>query len=86
MVFDMAVNSGPARAVRTLQACLGVAADGAFGPLTRTALTVAEPRTLIRRFAREREAFFRSLGAFDVFGRGWLRRLAAVTVQAEAWA
>jgi lysozyme family protein len=34
MVFDMAVNSGPARAVRTLQGCLGVTSDGAFGPLT----------------------------------------------------
>lgn len=85
MVFDMAVNSGPGRAVRFLQQCLGVTADGAFGPLTRTALSVAEPRTLIVRYAKEREAFFRSLGTFDAFGRGWLRRLREVTGRAESW-
>lgn len=86
MVFDMAVNSGPARAVRTLQRCLGLTADGAFGPLTITALKVAEPKVLIARYSAAREGFFRSLGTFDTFGKGWMRRLRAVTAKAESWA
>lgn len=82
MVFDAAVNSGPARAVRMLQTCLGLAADGAFGPLTRTALAAAEPASLIRRYAAERERFLRSLPTFDAFGEGWMRRVRAVTAKA----
>lgn len=81
MVFDTAVNSGPARAVRMLQQSLGVAADGAFGPLTRTALAVAEPEPLIGRYAAERERFLRSLATFDVFGQGWMGRVRAVTAR-----
>lgn len=37
-VFDMAVNSGPRRAVKTLQSLLGVGADGALGPVSIAAL------------------------------------------------
>lgn len=37
-VFDFAVNSGPGRAVKTLQGLLGVAADGDLGPVTIDAL------------------------------------------------
>ena len=37
-VFDFAVNSGPDRAVRTLQAEIGSVADGQVGPLTVEAI------------------------------------------------
>jgi hypothetical protein len=37
-VFDFAVNSGPARAVKALQRELGVAQDGLVGPVTLGAL------------------------------------------------
>jgi len=37
-VFDFAVNSGPGRAVKTLQGLLGVGADGALGPVSIAAL------------------------------------------------
>ncbi|WP_281423880.1 glycosyl hydrolase 108 family protein, partial [Mesorhizobium silamurunense] len=33
-VFDFAVNSGPGRAAKYLQAVLGVAQDGRVGPAT----------------------------------------------------
>ncbi|MCD6073099.1 MAG: hypothetical protein K0S42_3615 [Microvirga sp.] len=42
-VFDLAVNSGPARAVRMLQTVLGVAVDGIVGPVTLEAAWQAEP-------------------------------------------
>jgi len=37
-VFDAAVNHGPGRATKILQGVLGVGADGAFGPVSITAL------------------------------------------------
>lgn len=36
-VFDFAVNSGPARAAKYLQAIVGTAQDGKIGPATLTA-------------------------------------------------
>jgi lysozyme family protein len=42
-VFDMAVNSGPARAVRTLQRVLGVTVYGVPGPETTSAAHEAGP-------------------------------------------
>ena len=36
--FDFGVNSGPSRAVRTLQQVVGVAADGKIGPKTLAAV------------------------------------------------
>jgi lysozyme family protein len=86
MVFDMAVNSGPARAVRTLQEALGVAADGAFGPITKTAVEAADLPSLLARYSTAREAFYRGLKTFATFGKGWLSRLSAVTDKAKAWA
>lgn len=78
VVFDAAVLSGIQRAVKTLQAAAGAEADGHLGPHTLTAVA-ALPRTdLIRAFCDRREAFFRSLGTFDTFGRGWLNRLHGV--------
>jgi len=37
-VFDFAVNSGPARAVKTLQRIVGVPADGVMGAMTLDAV------------------------------------------------
>jgi lysozyme family protein len=37
MLFDFAVNSGPVKAIKTLQGVLKVRADGLVGPLTLAA-------------------------------------------------
>ena len=37
-MFDFAVNSGPSRATKALQAVVGVKADGVYGPLSRAAV------------------------------------------------
>ena len=73
-VFDLAVNSGPSRAVKILQKCVGVEQDGVIGPKTMAAIKASPPRTLIICFSDARRAFYRSLKAFETFGRGWLRR------------
>lgn len=81
-VFDFAVNSGPDRAVRVLQAALGVAADGEVGPKTLAALRSADNRALINAICDRRLAFLRGLATFPVFGRGWTSRVAAVRAAA----
>lgn len=86
MVFDMAVNSGVSRAAKFLQACVGATPDGKVGPATLRAASAVKPDVLIARYAERREAFYRSLGTFKVFGRGWMRRLVDVSRQAAAWA
>ena len=77
-VFDLAVNSGPVRAVRMLQNVLGVPADGIIGPVTLKAARHADPLETIRRLTRARLGFLGRLAAWPVFGRGWRRRVLAV--------
>lgn len=75
VVFDMAVNSGPSRAARTLQAALGVQVDGKIGPQTIQAAKVVHPSGLISDYCDSRLAFLRSLDGWATFGRGWKARV-----------
>jgi lysozyme family protein len=77
-VFDLAVNSGPVRAVRMLQSILGVAADGIVGPVTLSTARQAHPVESIRRLTRACLGYLGRLAAWPVFGRGWRRRVLAV--------
>jgi lysozyme family protein len=82
MVFDMGVNAGPGRSIKLLQAAVGVTADGGLGPISMAAVQAADPVKLIDQFSRNKEAFYRSLDSFTVYGTGWLNRVAAVKVKA----
>ena len=74
-LFDFAVNSGPVRAVKALQASLKVKADGWIGPLTLDALkariAAAGVTGLIVGLCDGRLSFLQRLATFAVFGRGW---------------
>lgn len=74
--LDVAVNHGPSRARRLLQAAAGVATDGIIGPITLAALRAADPNDLTFRFLAERLDFYTSLPTWGVFGKGWTRRVA----------
>jgi lysozyme family protein len=80
VVFDVAVNSGPGRAVKFLQSCVGVTADGGFGPATLAAVEKAEedPTRLIEMYCAKRLEFLQSLKTFETFGKGWSRRVQEV--------
>lgn len=73
-VFDAAVNSGPGRAARWLQECVGVTADGAIGPKTLQAVN-SYPGDLQSDYCDKRLKFLQSLPTFPTFGRGWTRRV-----------
>jgi lysozyme family protein len=79
-VFDVAVNSGPGRAVKFLQSCVGVTADGGFGPATLAAVKKSEedPARLIELYCAKRLEFLQSLKTFETFGKGWSRRVQEV--------
>ena len=74
-VFDWAVNSGVSQASKALQRVLGVLDDGIIGSRTVAATCRQENQTVVvEAISQKREDFYRSLGTFDTFGRGWLRR------------
>jgi lysozyme family protein len=85
-VFDAAVNSGPGRAIRWLQAELGARQDGVVGPETISKLMQAEPVALVNSYCDRRLRFMQSLRHWPTFGRGWSRRVAEVRRQAVEWA
>ena len=77
-VFDFAINSGPSRAAKTLQAVISVNADGKIGPATLGALETANPRDVVTSVCEARLAFLQSLPTYDNFGKGWSRRVSEV--------
>lgn len=81
-VFDFAVNSGPGRAARYLQAVLGVAQDGAIGPQTIAAATAKPAGFIIDHLCDARLAFLEKLPTWPTFGRGWSARVASVRTEA----
>lgn len=74
-VFDHAVNAGPGRALKLLQASLGVSQDGIWGKQTKDALMRYTAADASRAYSAYRESFYRTRPNFDTFGRGWLRRV-----------
>jgi lysozyme family protein len=78
-VFDCAVNSGPSRSIRLLQAaCGGLVIDGIIGAKTIAAAQVV----LVGKVIDQREAFLRRIVVRDpsqeVFLKGWINRTTAL--------
>jgi lysozyme family protein len=77
-VFDAAVNSGIGQAIRWLQRAVGVADDGVVGPLTLASINRENDTSAIRaRYNGHRLDFMTRLSTWDVFGKGWARRIAS---------
>jgi lysozyme family protein len=87
-VFDFAVNSGPGRAARYIQAIVAVETDGQLGPKSLAAIRNYCDRwganDLILRYCASRLDFMRKLGTWKVFGKGWSRRVSGVQKMAQA--
>jgi lysozyme family protein len=83
-MFDFGVNAGPGRAIKVMQSAVGVTPDGGFGPMTLAAVQAIDPVELIEKFSQAKEDFYRSLGTFATFGKGWLNRVADVKVKANS--
>lgn len=77
-VFDFAVNSGPSRAAKYLQAGAGVPQDGRIGPATLKALGNKPAGAIIDDLCDARLAFLKRLPTWPVFGKGWASRVESV--------
>ena len=87
VVFDVAVNSGAGRAIKILQSCVGVVADGGFGSVTMAAVCQFKGeslKTIINEFCDAHIEYYKTLKLFSIYGEGWLHRVAKVRAQALA--
>lgn len=75
-VFDFAVNAGMQTAIRKLQAAIGVAEDGHWGPISAAKLAAMNVNDVLLLFAAHRLLYYTSLSSFSTFGKGWTRRVA----------
>lgn len=82
-VFDMGVNSGPNRAVKTLQKVVGVKQDGWIGEATLSAVKDYEGGVpqLIRDYCEARMRFLMAIKGstgWSANGRGWTIRVTGI--------
>jgi lysozyme family protein len=80
VLFDGAINSGPAKSIMWMQEAAGVASDGKFGPITLAAIMKADPDVLASRATGYRLKFMTDLSTWPTFGKGWARRVAAILI------
>jgi lysozyme family protein len=85
-VFDAAVNSGPGRSSKWLQAAIGANQDGAIGPNTLAKVQAIEPVKVVNDMCEQRLAFLKALRTWRTFGRGWGQRVAGVRATAAVMA
>lgn len=85
-IFDLAVNVGPAKAHKIVQASLiqmhfQITADGVFGNMTLTATNDADPVTLLALIKIEAMKYYTKIATNDtkqrVFLTGWINRVLA---------
>lgn len=81
-VFDFAVNSGPGRATKYLQAAVGTAQDGRLGPATLRAVRARPAGTIIDDLCDARLTFLKRLPTWPIFGKGWSDRVGSVRSRA----
>lgn len=86
-VFDVSVNSGPARAIWFLQRALAITADRKLSRATLAAARQIPAATIIERICDDRLQWLRRLRRgrlWAVFGKGWGRRVENVRAAALA--
>ncbi len=77
-VFDAAVNSGPGRSAKWLQAAVGAKQDGGIGPKTLAKVGEHDSVKVTDDICDLRLTFLHSLDNWATFGRGWNRRVEGV--------
>ena len=74
-LFDCAVNSGCSSATKLLQRSLGVVSDGKIGKQTIAAAQAKNQTELLIDFLTARAVFYARLAKFELYGKGWMKRL-----------
>ncbi len=82
LVFDCSVVTGVSTAVRILQDCLRITADGILGPQTRRAITENANSINLEDYVMRQKTYFASCVDYPLYGRGWFRRVNDALTQA----
>lgn len=82
-IIDFAVNSGPSKAIKSMQAVLQVDIDGVIGPKTFAAINLTDPLYLCEKINDNRLQFLQSLPTWKFFGNGWSARVGRVMKASE---
>ncbi len=83
-IVDHGVNSGRSTTVKIVQRVLNdsfgknLAVDGGMGPLTLSAVNSVNANDFFVKFSAAREAYYRSLSKFSIFGTSWLGRIQTI--------
>ncbi len=89
LLFDAAVNLGPAQAVVLLQRVLSVADDGVIGPVTLEAVRTMPLAELLARYSEIRCRWYQELADSRPLHRpslkGWRLRTFRVAIEAGRW-
>ena len=83
-LFDCAVNSGCASAAKLLQKVLNVSSDGKIGKQTIAAAQSKDQTELLIDFLTARAVFYARLAKFELYGKGWMKRLFTVFHQSQS--
>jgi lysozyme family protein len=75
-LFDLAVNSGPRRAIQILQTTVDTLADGAWGPKSQAAFDKLPALYVAIALSTERLIYMTNLNNWSDASRGWARRIA----------
>ena len=81
-VFDAAVNSGPGRSARWLQAAVGAKQDGDIGARTLAKIGNQDAILVTNTICDRRLNFLHGLANWSTFGKGWKRRVEGVRATA----
>lgn len=77
-LFDFCVNSNAKKAIKLLQECLRVPADGIIGNQTIGAGNRLPLNPIIEEYCEKRLDYLMSLGAWKFYCNGWSRRVKEV--------
>jgi lysozyme family protein len=76
-MFDAGINHGMVAAEKMLQRAVKVADDGHIGPQTMAAIDRMPLDDILARFLAERLEFMTNVVTWQVYGKGWARRIAS---------
>jgi len=83
-VFDAAVNQGVDAAIRMLQQEAGTPVDGIMGVNTLAKVNKWDVSELSALYMARRALRYQGTKDFDKYGKGWLKRLFALAMKANA--
>jgi len=74
--FDASFNHGLGNCIKMVQRAIFVNDDGRFGTKSLEALKKISTHDLLMRFLAQRLRFMTNTKVWDVYGKGWARRIA----------